>query len=171
MSAATPPSDVPAFFHVNLNCSDFDRSRRFYEAIGFEMVLDFEKTGGGDFGAAGLGPVLRLPDDCRGRAGLFMLRGDRHGPRLDLIEWRSPKEPAAPHGTLARPGFGRLCLRTLDADAVHDRLADLGHPGYTRPAELVVGGSVIRVFCVEDPDGTVIEFMQFVRRADAANDA
>lgn len=159
-------NDVPSFFHINLNCADFDRSRRFYELIGFEMVLDFEARGDPAFGASGLGPVLRLPDDCDGKAGLFMLKGDTNGLRLDLIEWRNPDVPPAPRGNLARPGFGRICLRTTDADAVHARLTIAGYDPYTQPAALVIGGSRLRVFCVEDPDGTVIEFMEFCGKAD-----
>jgi len=166
MSDAAPSgerSDVSSFFHINVNCSDFDRSITFYRLIGFEVVNDF--AGDASFGEVGLGPVFRLPGDCAGRAVLMMLKGDRHGPRLDLIEWTRPREVAPARRTLAQPGFGRLCLRTSDADAVHVRLAAAGYEGYTAPVRMALGGSVIKVFCVEDPDGTVIEFMEFMGRA------
>ena len=167
MSAGRPADggrgDVPSFFHVNVNCSDFDRSLAFYRLIGFEPVNTFE--GDADFGAVGLGPVLRLPDDCAGRAALLQLGGDGAGPRLDLIEWTSPRQAPPPPRSLAQPGVGRICLRSLDADAVHARLAAAGHHGYTPPVRIVLGGSVIKVFCVEDPDGVVIEFMEFLGRA------
>lgn len=155
--------DVSSFFHININCSDFDRSLAFYRLIGFEVVNDF--AGDASFGATGLGPVLRLPDDCRGRAALMMLKGDRTGMRLDLLEWLSPREPAPPPRTMAQPGVGRICLRSFDCDAVHARLSEAGHLCYTAPARIVLGGSVIKVFCAEDPDGVVIEFMQFMGRA------
>jgi hypothetical protein len=108
---------------------------------------------------------LRLPQDCEGRAALLMLKGDSRGPRLDLIEWRTPREPAPPRRTLAQPGVARICLRTSDADAVHERLSAAGFACYSAPARLVLGGSAIKVFCTEDPDGVVIEFMQFLGRA------
>lgn len=155
--------DVASFFHVNVNCSDFDRSLAFYRLIGFEVVNAF--AGDASFGEAGLGPVLRLPDDCAGRAALLMLKGDGGGPRLDLIEWTSPRQAPPPPRSLAQPGIGRICLRTRDAEAVHARLAAAGHAGFTAPERIALGGSVIKVFCVEDPDGVVVEFMEFLRRA------
>jgi hypothetical protein len=66
---------------------------------------------------------------------------------------------------MAQPGVGRICLRTTDAAAVHARLSAAGHECYTAPARIVLGGSVINVFCAEDPDGTVIEFMEFLGAA------
>lgn len=166
MSAASPEAergDVTGFFHINVNCSDFDRSVAFYRLVGFEPVNDF--AGDASFGEVGLGPVLRLPDDCAGRAVLMMLKGDRRGPRLDLIEWKTPRHPAPPPRTMAQPGVGRICLRTTDAASVHARLAAAGHLCYTPPVRMTLGGSLIAVFCAEDPDGTVIEFMEFLGRA------
>lgn len=157
--------DVPCFFHINVNCSDFERSLAFYRLIGFEIVLDFSASGGASFGDVGLGPVLRLPDDCDGRAAMLMLGGDQRGLRLDLIEWRSPREPALARRSLAQPGVGRICLRTLDAAAVHARLSGAGYVCYSAPKRIALGGSKIEVFCAEDPDGVVIEFMQFMGRA------
>lgn len=157
--------DVASFFHINVNCSDFDRSLAFYRLIGFEIVLDFSEGGDAGFGSVGLGPVLRLPSDCEGRAALLMLGGDRTGPRLDLIEWRSPREASPARGSLARPGVGRICLRTFDADAVYGRLSGAGYVCYSTPEPITLGGSRINVFCAEDPDGVVIEFMQFLGRA------
>jgi catechol 2,3-dioxygenase-like lactoylglutathione lyase family enzyme len=157
--------DVPCFFHINVNCSDFERSLAFYRLIGFEVVLDFAASSNATFGEVGLGPVLRLPDDCDGRAALLMLGGDERGLRLDLIEWRSPREAAPPRRSLAQLGVGRICLRTFDAAAVHARLSDAGYSCYSAPKRITLGGSKIEVFCAEDPDGVVIEFMQFIGRA------
>lgn len=157
--------EATAFFHINLNCSNFETSLSFYRLIGFEIVTDFEETDQKTFGEIGLGPVLGLPDDCDGRAALLMLKGATHGPRLDLIEWRSPRHPRPVRPDIATPGFGRLCLRTHDADTLHRRLSEAGAICYTPPLETALGGSRIKVFCVEDPDGTVIEFMQFLRPA------
>ncbi|MGB3502682.1 MAG: VOC family protein [Mesorhizobium sp.] len=165
-SGSTSRGDVTSFFHINVNCTDFDRSLAFYRMIGFETVNDF--AGDASFGEVGLGPVLRLPDDCAGRAALMMLAGDIHGMRLDLIEWTSPRSAARQQRSMADPGVGRICLRTTDADAVHKRLSDAGHECYTPPARIDLGGSVIKVFCVDDPDGTAIEFMQFMGRASKA---
>lgn len=161
---ATPFGDVEQIFHVNVNCRDFDRSLAFYRLIGFEVLLDFADVPGSrlSFGEAGLGPILGLPGDCDGRAALLALSHDRRATRLDLIEWKAPLVPARPRENLAQPGIARICLKTSDADAVHARLAAAGHAAYSPPTRIALGGSLLKVFCVEDPDGVVIELMQFL---------
>jgi glyoxylase I family protein len=155
---------VDRFFHVNVNCTNFERSLAFYRLIGFEVVLDFATAPGShrSFGEAGLGPILGLPENCDGRAALLALSDDRNATRLDLIEWKSPVVPARKRQGLAQPGIARLCLKTSDADAVYARLIAAGHHAYSPPIQVSLGGSRIKVFCVEDPDGAVIEFMQFL---------
>jgi glyoxylase I family protein len=164
--ANAPPKDVQGFFHVNVNCTDFAKSLAFYELIGFEKILDFEAAPGParSFGQAGLGPVLNLPDDCDGRAALLALSGESGATRLDLIEWRQPKPAAERRENLAQPGIARICLKTSDCDAVHARLSAAGYHAYSAPTRVYLGGGWIKVFCCEDPDGTVIEFMQFLGR-------
>ena len=157
-------------FHVNINCTSLERSRAFYELIGFRVVNDFGAASQGGpsrtFAEIGLARILALPDDCDARALLMALSDDGHATRLDLIEWIRPK--SAPHvrGDLARIGFGRLCLKVRDAQDLHDRLTGAGHAVYSPPIRIDMGGTHQLVFCGEDPDGTVIEFMQFLRDLD-----
>lgn len=153
-------------FHINLNCSDLVRSRAFYESIGFKVVNDFG-DGGADgkrksFAELGLAPVLKLPGDCDARALLLALTDHPRTTRLDLIEWIRPRSEPPARGNLARIGFGRLCLRVKDCHALYARMERDGRMVYSPPALLDLGGSRQWVFCCEDPDGIVIEFMQFV---------
>lgn len=159
------PGDVTGFFHINVNCSDFDRSLHFYRLIGFETVLDFAQTDSLTLGESGFGPILNLPDDCDGRAMLLQLKGDAGGMRLDLIEWRTPRVKNIQRTSMAQPGVARICLKTTDADAVHARLVAAGFSAYSKPSTATLGGSRIKLFCAEDPDGTVIEFMEFLGRS------
>jgi glyoxylase I family protein len=153
--------NVQRFFHINVNCADFDISLAFYQLLGFRIVLEFDEAP--SFGETGLGPILRLPDDCDGRAALLAL-GDQPGAlRLDLIEWKSPIVKDGPAPNLARQGFGRICLKVLDADLLHRDLVEAGHEPYTPPGRIHLAGSDIKVFCIEDPDGVVLEFMEFVK--------
>jgi glyoxylase I family protein len=164
--ADQPTKDVQGLFHVNVNCTDFEKSLAFYRLIGFEKILDFDDAPGPkhSFGQAGLGPVLGLPDDCDGRAALLALSGDSGATRLDLIEWKEPKPPAERRKNLAQPGIARICLKTSNCDAVHARLSAAGYTIYSPPTRAYLGGGWIKVFCCEDPDGAVIEFMQFLGR-------
>lgn len=155
--------NVHRLYHINLNCTDFDASLAFYKMLGFDIVLDFDSPV--TFGEAGLGPVLGLPGDCRGRAALLALGDQPHAMRIDLIEWRSPIVPKGPSADLARPGFGRICLKLDDAEAMHATLTGAGYRPYSPPTQVSLAGSDIKVFCIEDPDGVVIEFMQFLPRS------
>ena len=158
---ASGPQNVQRFFHINVNCSDFDVSLAFYQLLGFKVVLEFDDDK--SFGETGLGPILRLPDDCDGRAALLAL-GDQPGAlRLDLIEWTNPVVADGRPPNLARQGFGRICLNVLDADRLYRDLVDAGQKPYTPPGRILLAGSDIKVFCIEDPDGVVLEFMEFVR--------
>ncbi|UVC08848.1 VOC family protein [Rhizobium sp. TH2] len=144
-----------------MNCSNFDVSLAFYQRLGFKVVLEFDEEM--TFGETGLGPILRLPDDCDGRAALLALSDQPGALRLDLIEWKKPIVNDGPAPNLARRGFGRICLKVLDTDRLHRELIDAGHMPYTPPGRIRLGGSNIKIFCVEDPDGVVLEFMEFIK--------
>ena len=154
-------------FHVNFNCTDIDRSRAFYEMIGFKVVTDFSAPGRDgkvhSFAEMDLAPMLNLPADCDARALLMALTDHPHTTRLDLIQWIRPESARPPRGDLARIGFGRLCLKVRDCQSLHDRLVEKGHTVYSPPVFLDMGGTRQLCFCCEDPDGIVVEFMQFLR--------
>ena len=68
-------SNALQIFHLNLNCSDLDQSRAFYELIGFKVVNDLG-TDAQSFAEIGLPPILRLPEDCDARAVLMAVAPD-----------------------------------------------------------------------------------------------
>ena len=83
--------NIRGLVHVNINCSDFDRSREFYEALGFELFLEAPETNAADVEAA-----VDLPD-YRLRGGLMRLRDAKIPFVLDLLEWQivaSQMQPA-----------------------------------------------------------------------------
>ena len=165
-SVAEAPNALQ-LFHVNLNCSDLDRSRVFYESIGFKVVNDFsQRTADGSsrtFAEIGLAPMLNMPADCDARALLLALTNSPRTTRLDLIEWIRPPSAAPACGDLARIGFGRLCLKVRDCAVLHRRLVADGRIVYSEPVLINMGGTTQLCFCCEDPDGIVIEFMQFLK--------
>lgn len=151
-------------FHINVNCSDLDRSLAFYKAIGFREILDFASADDGrSFGEIGLGPLFRMPERIDGRATFLALGDDPWATRLDLIEWTEPRSAPVAKRTLAHLGVARICLKVRDCAALHAILSARGYDVYSEPGLIRMGGSQQYVFCCEDPDGVVIEFMQFVR--------
>jgi len=167
-SAKSTRRNALQIFHVNVNCSDFDRSLAFYKLIGFEEVVDFTKLDDErSFGEIGLGPLFRMPDRIDGRATFLALGDDRWATRLDLIEWTEPKPQPIPKRTLAHLGIARICLKVRDCFELHGKLKAAGYDVYSEPELIRMGGTEQYVFCCEDPDGVVIEFMQFARKLKA----
>lgn len=161
--APAKPNAV-AIFHVNLNCTDLERSTAFYELIGFRPVIDFAQVPGEpprSFSDIGLPPIFRVPEGSDARARFLMLGEDPRATRLDLIQWTSPPTTGRLPGDLSAVGVARLCLRIRDADAMHARLQAAGHDVFTPPTLIDMGGTRQRVFCCADPDGFVVEFMEF----------
>src|SRR5271155_1879573 len=110
-------------FHVNVNCSDFDRSLAFYKTIGFREYLDFSQVDDGrTFGDIGLGPLFRLPARIHGRATFLVLGDDPWSTRLDLIEWQDPVSASAGPRNLTHLGIARICLKVRDCAALHEAL-------------------------------------------------
>lgn len=147
---------IKAIFHVNVNCSDFERSKAFYENLGFQSVLDLPT--GGD---AKLANGLAMPD-CEGRASIMMLDPSQsRQARLDLIEWTRPRDERPPYEHLGRLGINRIALWTVDLQGEYERLLADGVEFLSEPT--VMGGHTSFV-CLKDPDGTIIELIEFLER-------
>lgn len=145
---------IKAIFHVNVNCSDFERSKSFYENLGFQSVLDLP-TGGDAKLAEGLG----MPG-CQGRASIMMLDPSQpRQARLDLIEWTEPRDERPPYEHLARLGINRIALWTIDLEAEYERLLADGVEFLSEPMTM---GQHTRFVCCRDPDGTIIELIEFL---------
>lgn len=140
-------------YHVNVNCTDFERSLAFYKMIGFKEHMDL-----GEGGVAGLGF-----DGCRMRAMLLSLGDDPRATVLDLIEWTQPKTEGAPYNHLAHTGIARICFRVKDLDGVYRELTAKGVEFLSAPVEADLGGGHQKFVCLKDPDGTILEFMEFLK--------
>jgi glyoxylase I family protein len=146
---------IKSIFHVNVNCSDLDVSKPFYENLGFQSVLDLP-TGGDDALATG----LAMPG-CQGRAAIMMLDPTQgRQARLDLIEWTEPFDREPPYAHLAHLGIGRIALWTVGLDEEYERLKADGVRFLSEPTMM---GDHSRFVCFEDPDGTIIELIEFLR--------
>ena len=150
-------------FHVNINCSNLERSLEFYRRIGFREVIDFNAgSEGGALGEPQLGPALGLPPASHARARMLALGDNPRAARLDLIEWRDTARDQAPYQSLTHLGIARICLRVRDIDEAYREMLDAGARPFTEPTLIDMGGSRQRFFCAHDPDGTVVEFMEFL---------
>jgi glyoxylase I family protein len=142
-------------FHVNVNCSDLERSLRFYmEALGLEpgvCTAPEETQPGAAFGLV------------RARWDASILLGPRgyDGGAIDLLEWHEPAPAGAPPARLFETGFQRLGVRVPDLDAAIARVGALGGCVWSEPfGHARVDGGEIRLVLAGDPDGTAIELIE-----------
>jgi glyoxylase I family protein len=148
--------NISALVHVNINVSDFDRSRAFYEALGFRMIWMVPPTNSAEVCAA----VGMPPYQVKG--GLMGLEGTQPQFVIDLLEWQTPNDPAPPYPHLYHRGVARIAMATRDMDADLAALADMGVELVGPPARVLVDGVPVggRFVCFKDPDGTVLELVE-----------
>jgi len=150
---------VKGIYHINVNVTDFERSLAFYQLLGFKIVRDL-----GEVGNKYLERGLKIPQ-LRGRAVLMQVGDDRRSTRLDLIEWKTPKTEGRAYPHLYHAGMARIALVTDALQAVCDKVkaANIAGVEFFSDPQLIPNGSGGKdaFVCFTDPDGTVIELIQF----------
>jgi lactoylglutathione lyase len=126
------------YLHTMYRITDPERSRAFYEALGFELRRDMDIVRNGEreatnyfFGIPGQDEELELTLNHDGRT--------------------------YDHGT----GYGHVALAVDDLDATLENLAGQGIKPEREPYRVREGGS--RICFVQDPDGYRVELIE--RRA------
>jgi len=146
---------IESIFHININCTNFDRSLEFYKLLGFKVIRDLKEGGN-----AALSRGLRIPD-CRGRAVLMILGDNPRSTRVDLIEWKNPKTEGQAYPHLWHAGMCRIALRTRTLVKDYEDLKSKGVEFWTEPLMVKLkSGKEEGFVCCTDPDGTVIELIQ-----------
>lgn len=145
---------IKGLIHVNVNCSDFDRSLAFYELLGFERAFDVPPTNTAEVAAAVGMPPYRVK-------GALITLPTPHGVfTIDLLEWQDPTDSAPPYPHLYHLGIARIALATDDLDGDMARLKEHGVEFLSEPASVTVPGRpTVRFVCFRDPDGTILELV------------
>ena len=89
---------ISGMMHVNVNCRDYERSRQFYELLGFKVMWEVPERNTPEVAAAvGMPPYLV-------RGALLQLESSPTTPLIDLLEWeRAPRRrPAVPASVPSR---------------------------------------------------------------------
>ncbi len=146
---------VTGLVHVNINCSDFERSLAFYELLGFRRIVDVPETNSADVAAAVGMPPYRL------KGALLKLVGGKRPFVIDLLEWREPRDEAPPYPHLYHRGIARIAMATDDLDADIAKLREHGVKFVSEePAVVTLDQDTSRFICFEDPDGTILELVE-----------
>ena len=144
--------------HANINCSNLERSRSFYEMLGFlslsPEIIDVDVS---EVPAAG----LRMPPYQLRTVPIMLLEGAlKDGYMIDLIEWTNPVDPSSPYEFVNHLGFSRLSLQTTNLDADMATLRAEGVVFFSEPATIGRPVENSRLVCFKDPDGTLIELIE-----------
>ncbi|MEH6582303.1 MAG: VOC family protein [Halioglobus sp.] len=141
-------SNLRSLLHYNINVSDFQASKSFYEMLGFRALLEIDVDVSDPAEAQG----LNLPPYSLKAAPMGL--GD--GFIIDLIQFYSPYDPEAPHSDIYSLGLATLSLKTDDLPADIAVLETRGIP-YDLLLENSAGPVVIQF---SDPDGAIILLTQ-----------
>jgi glyoxylase I family protein len=146
---------IGSIYAFSVNCSNLERSLEFYKSIGFQEVADIAERGGSN-----LEKGLRIPNP-RARGTLLKLGEDSDTVYLDLIEWLSPRTEGRAYPRLNHAGIARIALSTESLQKTYEELKAKGIEFYSEPQVLQLHGRSCLFACFEDPDGTVLELIQF----------
>ncbi len=123
---------ITGLVHVNVNCSDFDRSLAFYEMLGFEHMVDVAPTNTADVAAAVGMPPYRV------KGALLVLRTGSTPFVLDLLQWQEPTDPGPPYSHLYHLGIARIALSSDDLAGDMVRLQAEGVEFLSEPASVTM---------------------------------
>ena len=150
--------NIAGLVHVNINCSDFERSKAFYEALGFRLFWKVPETNSAEVAAAVGMPPYRV------NGGLMVLEGSSGRVVIDLLEWQFPSDGSPPYPNLYHLGIARIAFATSNMDADLATLSSMGVELVGPPARVVIDGVETggRFVCFKDPDGTILELVESV---------
>ncbi len=146
---------IKGVFHVNINCSNFERSLEFYKMLGFKVAVDIPEGGSPEMNK-GLGLEGGI-----GRAAIMQIGDDPRGTRIDLIEWKSPRNEEKPYAKLNHLGIARIAFFTKGLDKMCGDLKAKGVKLISEPVPMRTGAGSARFVCFYDPDGTILELIEF----------
>jgi glyoxylase I family protein len=147
---------VKGIYHININVTNFERSLEFYKRLGFKVVRDLGE-GGNKYFERG----LKIPHPI-GRAALLQVGDERRATRIDLIEWKSPPTEGKPYPHLYHAGMCRLALAVDNLQEMYEDLKNTGVEFFSEPQVITDRkGRTSSFICFYDPDGTVVELIQF----------
>lgn len=146
--------------HININCTDIQRSIAFYEKFGFEVVhVIAEDTKDLDPGLDVMGGAAGYQGShCRG---VIMSLGDhpRCWTKLELLQYTRPATGPEPRRDAFQVGYCRMAIRCKN---IHEEVARLKAEGVEFESDVETSKTVgaLSYAFARDPDGTLVELLE-----------
>ena len=147
--APTPGPDLVRLANTNMNVTDLERSREFYQLLGFSESAPGSQAGSGDFAAAhGFdGPIEFEGLD-------ISLGADTDGATLQLRQWKTPYDGAPPYPPpVNHLGIDRINFYVEDLTATIATMNALGF----EPLGPIGGSPGLSIVFYFDPDGIKVQ--------------
>ena len=147
--APTPGPDLVRLANTNMNVADLERSREFYQLLGFSESAPGSQAGYGDFAAAhGFdGPIEFEGLD-------ISLGADTDGATLQLRQWKTPYDGAPPYPPpVNHLGIDRINFYVEDLTATIATMNALGF----EPLGPIGGSPGLSIVFYFDPDGIKVQ--------------
>jgi catechol 2,3-dioxygenase-like lactoylglutathione lyase family enzyme len=149
--------------HINVNCTDIERSIAFYEKFGFRVVhVIADDAQGLDPNAdVRVGAAGYRGSHCRG---VVMSLGDhpRCWTKLELLQYTRPPTEPEPERSLFQVGYCRMAIRCKDIRREVERLRAEGVEFECEVETSHTVGALSYAFA-RDPDGAVVELLELHR--------
>jgi catechol 2,3-dioxygenase-like lactoylglutathione lyase family enzyme len=158
---ATPPvplttdiTNIVSIAQVNVNVSDFERSRAFYRMLGFTDSIPLAPTDSLEVAEA-----MGFDEEYLIEGELVIFPAD--GSAIELVQWIHPFDPSPPYPLpINHFGINRLAYSTSDLQADVDALTAQGVEFVSPIAPCCSGpASTTGIISFFDPDGTMIELV------------
>ena len=163
-SQPTDKLNVEALIHFNTNVSDFEQSRAFYGALGFETLSGFPDTNTLAMAQAiGIDTPTEYDGSQGASAGGYLLHGEligvggNAGGLIDLIEFTIPRNDEPPYPSMNHLGMVSAAMYTTNLDADYQHLSTQGVE-FLSPPVIDAQGTKFAMF--KDPDGTFYELVE-----------
>lgn len=147
--------DLSAFMHVNVNCSDFDISKKFYLKFGFKTILFFGRVEDKKHCSEEFAKGLNMEPYMLIAAPLKM-----NDSIVDLIQWKDPYDDRSSYSKVNHLGIAMITLETTDLDSDMKKLENKGIVFLSDPVEVQNPAGNYRFAATKDPDGNVIRLLE-----------
>jgi glyoxylase I family protein len=143
---------IEDFQHVSITCRDLERSVRFYERLGLQVIKRI-----GEVKEEGIAQAFQLPS---GRLRVVYLAPPQATGKMfiDLVQWLEPPPMGEAYPALNHVGLNRLAFRVSDIDATTAALRAHGITFLSQEPQSF--GQDIRSIVTTDPDGVFIQLIE-----------
>jgi glyoxylase I family protein len=149
--------EIHGIFHFTINVSNFERSLAFYQQIGFKLLRDNRDVVWPAFVARNFGMKR-----AQARGALLAIGEGAEHTRIDLLQWLEPTlvDPEQ-HLPLEERVPRIVALRTRNARAAYEELRAKGVSFLSEPFIPDAALGIEAVVCCRDPDGLIVEFIEY----------